>query len=96
MQITTTTKSIAALLTQAGAAHHLYEQTALKGVYDRDWANWYADYAIEHGLNRLLGYEISIEQFSQFLTQSYADYQRDRSSQLPTTERSTATVGACI
>jgi hypothetical protein len=79
-------KNIAALLIQAGSAHHVYEQTVLKGVYDQDWPNWYADYLVQHALNSLLTRPLSVAEVSQLLassteqhkvvhsTQSWADY----------------------
>lgn len=77
--IETTAKEIAALLNQAGAAHHDYEQTVLKGVYDREWPTWYAKYVLERGLNKLLNQEVTVEQLSQFLDQTNQNYQAERS-----------------
>jgi len=67
---------IADLLSQAGSAHHHYEQTELKGVYDQNWAAWYADYVIEHGLNKLLPQSVTVAQLSQFLTESNRGYEQ--------------------
>jgi hypothetical protein len=70
----TKTSAIALLLTQAGQAHHDYEQSVLKGVYDQDWADWYAEYVIQNGLSELLKQEITVQQVSQFFTQGYEAY----------------------
>jgi hypothetical protein len=69
---------IASLLSQAGAAHHEYEQTVLQGVYDQDWPLWYARYAVEQGLNSLLNMPLNPEQVSQLLTQIYQDYESEK------------------
>jgi hypothetical protein len=42
------------LLQRAGAAHGVYEHEELNDVYDQEWAAWYANWVIEHGLNTLL------------------------------------------
>ncbi len=40
-------------LTAAKEAHIEYETTALRGEYDREWADWYAQYLIENNWNEL-------------------------------------------
>ncbi len=77
----TNTTVLAALLTQAGNAHHTYEQTILKGKYDEDWATWYADYVIQQGLGNVLNQSVIKEQVSQFLSESYQVYQQENSTQ---------------
>lgn len=77
----TNVKEIAALLNRAGQAHHEYEQTVLKGVYDRDWAIWYAEYAIADGLNNLLDSQLTPAQLSFFLSQSNKRYNQIDSGQ---------------
>lgn len=77
----TKTSAIALLLTQAGQAHHDYEQSVLKGVYDQDWADWYAEYVIQNGLIKLLEQEITVQQVSQFFTQSYEAYKGKKSGE---------------
>jgi hypothetical protein len=61
---------IANLLAQAGSAHHNFEQTVLKGVYDEEWPDWYAGHLLEHGLNDLLSQPITRAELGQFLFQS--------------------------
>ncbi len=70
---------IANLLSQAGSAHHVFEQTILKGVYDQEWPAWYAQYVIEHGLNDLLGRPVTVEQLGRFLAENYELYKRENS-----------------
>jgi hypothetical protein len=72
---------IARLLSQAGSAHHHYEQTILKGVYDQAWPEWYANYIIEHGLPSLLTQSVTAGQISRFLAESYEIYQQENSKQ---------------
>jgi len=72
-----TTAPIIDLLSRAGAAHHTYEQTILQGVYDQNWPTWYAEYAIEHGLNALLQGEMTVEQLGRFFRESICDYRVD-------------------
>jgi hypothetical protein len=68
-------KAITALLGDTEAAHGAYEKTELNGVYDREWARWYADYAIDHGISELLGRDISGDELATFLSTSYADFE---------------------
>jgi hypothetical protein len=77
----TDTVVLAALLTQAGNAHHTYEQTVLKGKYDEDWSVWYADYVIQHGLGNIINQPVTTEQLSQFLSESYQVYQQENPTQ---------------
>ena len=42
------------LLTETGEAHHHYEEETLKRR-DEDWAGWYAQYLLEHGIRDALG-----------------------------------------
>jgi hypothetical protein len=74
-------REISSLLTQAGMAHHEYEQNILKGVYDRDWARWYADYALTNGLNRLLNTSLTLEQLTQLLVQTSSQYEAENPAQ---------------
>jgi fructosamine-3-kinase len=77
----TNAKEIAALLNRAGEAHHEYEQTVLKGIYDQDWAMWYAEYAIAHGLELLLNQRLTKAQLSLFLSEINQKYNQEQSRQ---------------
>jgi hypothetical protein len=74
-------RKISPLLTQAGMAHHEYEQNILKGVYDREWARWYADYVLTNGLNKLLKTSITVEQLTQLLVQTNSQYEAENHTQ---------------
>jgi hypothetical protein len=67
---------IGALLLQAQAAHGAYEATELNGVYDQQWPQWYAAYAVEHGLGSLLGHDVTADALAEFLASSYDDFER--------------------
>ncbi len=73
---TNVVNQITQLLSQAGSAHHQYEQTVLKGVYDQDWPTWYALYVINHGLGTVLGQPVTEAQLSRFFTESYTIYKK--------------------
>ncbi len=70
------TEALSSLLAQTKEAHGVFEATELNGVYDQEWAQWYAGYAVEHGIGATLGHDIATEQLSQFLASSYADFER--------------------
>jgi hypothetical protein len=72
---------VESLLIQAEHAHGQYERTVLNGVYDQDWAVWYAEYAIDQGIEKLINRPFLTEQLGQFLSQTYEQYQADRSQQ---------------
>lgn len=61
---------IAKLLAETGAAHHQFEQTVLKGVYDQEWPAWYAEHLLELKLNDLLSRPVTQADLSNFLFQS--------------------------
>jgi hypothetical protein len=68
------TEAIQALLSRAEEAHGAYEKTQLTGVYDEQWPQWYATYAIEHGIGQMVGRELTSAQLAQLLALSYTDY----------------------
>jgi hypothetical protein len=69
------TQAVKALLVRAEQAHGTFEQTELNGVYDEEWAWWYAAYAVEHGLGALVGHEIAADQLAQYLASSNIEFQ---------------------
>jgi hypothetical protein len=75
-----TTKQITNLLSMAGSAHHIFEQTVLQGVYDQDWPAWYANYIIESGLNDLLSQRLTVEQLGPFLYDINERYKAEKSA----------------
>jgi len=70
---------IASLLSQASAAHAVYERTTLKGVRDKAWPDWYAAYLVEHGVADLINYAVTAAQLSRLL----AEYDREYTHQKP-------------
>ena len=70
------TQAIEALLSATEAAHGVYETTALGGVFDEDWAEWYAAYAVEHGIDDLVGHPVTAGQVERFLVSTFAEFKR--------------------
>jgi hypothetical protein len=68
------TKAIDALLAETEVAHGAFETTELKGVYDEEWARWYAAYAVDHGIAEQLGHDIAADQLAGFLASSYTQF----------------------
>ena len=68
--------ALEALLAEAEAAHGVYETTELNGVYDEDWPAWYAAYAVDHGIDAILGREVSADELAQSLTASWDEFQQ--------------------
>ena len=69
-------EAVNALLVEAEAAHGAYEATELHGVYDKEWARWYAAYAVEHGIGALVGHELTADQLADFLANSYLQFEQ--------------------
>lgn len=70
------TEAVRALLARTSDAHGRYEETELKGVYDQDWARWYAANAVEHGIGDLLGRAVTTDHLAAFLTTSNVEFER--------------------
>jgi mannose-6-phosphate isomerase-like protein (cupin superfamily) len=70
------TEAISALLTEAEAAHGVYETTVLGGVYDEAWAEWYATYAVEHGIGKLVGRPVTANRLSRLLATMFDEFKR--------------------
>ena len=69
-------EALEALLVEAEAAHGAYEATELNGIYDEQWATWYAGYAIDHGIGAILGRPVTADELGRVLTASWDDLQR--------------------
>lgn len=63
-------------LAAAGAAHAEYEKTVLRGEYDRQWPEWYADYLVEHGWNDLFGHAWMVPDLAEALRQADAAHRQ--------------------
>lgn len=66
--------TIAALLSRAESAHGDYEATELNGVYDEAWAEWYAAYAVQHGIGDVLGHSVTPERLGTLLASTFDDF----------------------
>ncbi len=69
-----TPEAITALLLRAEEAHGHYEALDLNGVYDEDWARWYAEFAIESGLAELVGHAAPLDRVTALLEGAFADF----------------------
>ncbi len=69
-------EAITALLVQAGQAHAAFEATELNGVYDQEWPRWYAVYAVDHGLDTMLGHAVTLDGVAEYLAATYLDFQQ--------------------
>ncbi|GAB4514876.1 MAG: hypothetical protein OHK0046_17580 [Anaerolineae bacterium] len=67
--MTQLTEQLTDLLRRTGAAHGVYETNELNGVYDEDWPAWYAAWALENGLNDLLGTGLEAEALASLLVE---------------------------
>jgi hypothetical protein len=70
------TEEVIALLAQAEAAHGTYEATELNGVYDQEWAHWYAAYAVEHDIGGLIGHAVATDELARLLARSFDEFQQ--------------------
>jgi hypothetical protein len=70
--------AVASLLREASAAHGVYEENELNGVYDRNWPDWYAAYLAQHGLGDILHTTITVEQLSRLLRLCDEAYNREQ------------------
>jgi hypothetical protein len=63
-------KEVEFLLSMAGNAHHSYEKKVLNGRADEQWAEWYADYLIGHGIDNVIGDRLAAEILTRFLLET--------------------------
>ena len=66
--------ALTTLLGQAELEHAEHEAKDLGGVYDQEWPRWYATYAVEHGIAQILRRDVSVEEVTTFLAESYAEF----------------------
>ena len=74
----TTEATLAALLRATNAAHGAYETRSLGGVYDQQWAAWYARYLVAHGVGAMLGRTVTAEEVAALLAACDATYTREQ------------------
>ena len=67
--------AIESVLAETEAAHGAYEATVLNGVYDEQWPQWYAAYAVDHGISDVLGRTVAVDELGQFLSATWAEFQ---------------------
>lgn len=68
--------AVDALLVRTAAAHGVFEETELQGVYDQDWPRWYAAYAVEHGIGTLVGHPVAADRLAEFLSTCNVEYEK--------------------
>ena len=71
---TNAAEAVSTLLSETERAHGVYETAELAGVYDQDWAQWYAAYAVDHGLGDLVGHDVSARDLAAFLASTFEEY----------------------
>lgn len=72
---------VAALLARAGAAHGVYEERELGGVYDEQWPAWYAAYLIDHGIADLAGRAVTVDEVAAWLKGCDAAHRQEGSGE---------------
>ncbi|MDF1537128.1 MAG: hypothetical protein P1S46_11655 [bacterium] len=60
-------RQVAHLLQMADHAHNAYEVAVLHGKRDESWYEWYAEYLIGHGLDRILEDMLGVDRLARFL-----------------------------
>ena len=60
-------RQVSHLLQMADNAHHTYEISVLHGKRDENWCEWYAEYLIGHGLDRVLEDMLTVDRLAKFL-----------------------------
>jgi hypothetical protein len=68
--------AVRSLLARTEAAHGEYETAELNGVYDQDWARWYAAYAVDHGISGVLGRDVTADDLAVFLARTWDELQQ--------------------
>ena len=69
-------QAVIALLVEAEDRHGIFERDELHGVYDERWPEWYARFAVDGGLGRVLARPVSTGPLSDLLRASYEDFKR--------------------
>jgi hypothetical protein len=68
------TEAISNLLATTEQAHGVFESTELNGVYDREWARWYAAFAVDHGIGELVGHAVTADQVARVLASTFVEF----------------------
>lgn len=65
--------------------HHQYQEEQLGGEYNLGWADWYAEFLLENGLEEVWGREISAEELAAVLNKLDEEYNsEEREENWPT------------
>lgn len=67
-------REIVKRLQDASAAHFEYETSVLRGVYDQQWAEWYARFLLEHDWDALFERAWTIGDLTDALRQADATF----------------------
>jgi hypothetical protein len=70
-------RALADLLSSAEAAHGQYEARELGGEFDQEWPRWYADFLLQHGIDRHLG-ATDMDQLAGQLAECDEAYRREQ------------------
>ena len=68
--------AVSAWLVQTMEAHGNYEESELNGVYDQEWARWYAAYAVENGMGSLIGHDVTAARLGRLPATSYEEFKQ--------------------
>lgn len=75
-------KKLKKLLREAALKHHTYEQNELNGKYDEMWADWYAEFLINNGIEELIDEKLNKNELKEILNEvtekfKQSDYKQD-------------------
>src|SRR3990167_3637815 len=65
------------LITEAGEAHHIYEQQNLGGKSDEGWPLWYAEYLLSHNVAQYFEEELTKEDIAEDLKAAAAGFKEN-------------------
>ena len=68
------------LLARTEAAHGAYEAAELNGVYDQQWPAWYARFAIDNGIGKLIGRDVELDELARFFAEGWDEMQGTNST----------------
>jgi hypothetical protein len=74
-------QGLATLLSEAGSAHHQFEQEELGGERDEEWASWYARYLLDNGLGELVSRTPDQGELARLLDEATAEHEGAHSGQ---------------
>lgn len=74
-------QKLSALLQQAKDAHQQFEKVELGGIFDEQWAAWYADFLVSSGLPGLLGSEPDIDQLTTRINEISRRHKAERTAE---------------